>query len=421
MRIKIKNGFMRDKRVLAVVSVIASFVLWLIISTVIRPTGETTVNGVGVNVNIQSGLLSEMGLSAIEGGQRTVNVVISGSRSVIGGVTAEDIVIRPSLANVYGAGTYSLELIAENAGNKDFEIVSVTPAEMTVKFDKYVDKTVPVVYSIAGDYNVPDDYLQEEIYTTPSEIVITGPEKDIEDIKYARVSAELEGDHTSTVAILCDIELLDGDGNAVEYNRNEIKMNASSATIYVPIKHIQELPIYFEYMNVPEYFDKAQLKNSISQGTVSVAGDIGTLEKYSQLLLGYIDIRDITLENSSFVFPVELPDGLISLDNSDAVKIDFDLDGYMETTFYTSQINIINVPKGYKVTSNAYQLAVKIIGPADVVNALSAKDIIAQVDLSTREITQTGQYRIQADVFLPGGQFAWAEGSYSVTVTVKQQ
>ena len=41
---KIKSGFIRDKRVLAVISVIASFVLWLIISTVIRPTGETTIS-----------------------------------------------------------------------------------------------------------------------------------------------------------------------------------------------------------------------------------------------------------------------------------------------------------------------------------------------------------------------------------------
>ena len=157
---KIKSGFMKDKRVLAAVSLIASFILWLIISTVIRPTGETTVSGVGVNINIQSGLLSEMGLSAIEGGERTVEVVISGSRSVIGGVTAEDIVVRPSLSDVSGAGTYSLELVAENTSNKDFEIVSVSPEKMTVKFDKYVDKTVPVVYSVTGEYSVPDNYLQ---------------------------------------------------------------------------------------------------------------------------------------------------------------------------------------------------------------------------------------------------------------------
>ncbi len=418
---KIKSGFIRDKRVLVVISVVASFVLWFVISIAIRPTGETTVSGVGVNINVQSGLLSEMELAVIEGGERTVEVVISGSRSVIGGVTAEDIVVRPSLADVSGAGTYSLELVAENTSKKDFEIVSVSPSEMTVKFDKYVDKSIPVTFVVTGEYVVPDEYLQEEIYISPSKIVITGPEKDIENIVSARVSVELEGEHTATVGITGDIELLDSEGNVVEYNEDEIKMSVSTATVYVPIQQIQELPVYFEYINVPQYFNSELLVWSISEGALSVAGDEETMDKYSDILLGFIDIRDITLDNSSFVLPVELPEGLVSLDNTDTVRVDFDLDGYIETTFYTSQINIINVPKNYTVKSNAYQVAVKVIGPADVVNKLSAKDIVVQVDLSTREITQTGQYRIQADVFIPGGQLAWAEGAYSVTVTVKEQ
>ena len=84
-------------------------------------------------------------------------------------------------------------------------------------------------------------------------------------------------------------------------------------------------------------------------------------------------------------------------------------------------INIINIPQGYKVTSNASKVAVTLIGPAEVINNISEKDIVVQVDLSTREITQTGQYRIQADVFLPGGENAWATGTYSITITVKEQ
>ena len=57
----------------------------------------------------------------------------------------------------------------------------------------------------------------------------------------------------------------------------------------------------------------------------------------------------------------------------------------------------------------------------DVQGADIGKDIVVQVDLSTREITQTGQYRINAEVFLPGGENAWAIGSYSITVTVKEK
>ena len=98
------NAIFKDKRIVFLISVLLSFLLWFTVSLVIRPTGEVVVQGVGVNVNVQSGLLSELGLSVIEGAESTANVTISGSRSVIGGVSTEDISISPSLSGVSGAG-----------------------------------------------------------------------------------------------------------------------------------------------------------------------------------------------------------------------------------------------------------------------------------------------------------------------------
>ena len=76
------NASFKDKRIVFLISVRLSFLLWFTVSLVIRPTGEVVVQGVGVNVNVQSGLLSELGLSVIEGAESTANVTISGSRSV---------------------------------------------------------------------------------------------------------------------------------------------------------------------------------------------------------------------------------------------------------------------------------------------------------------------------------------------------
>ena len=103
------------------------------------------------------------------------------------------------------------------------------------------------------------------------------------------------------------------------------------------------------------------------------------------------------------------------------IYLDFDFTGYVESTFNATQINIINVPKEYKVTSNSSKVAVTLMGPEEVINSISAKDIVVQLDLSSREITQTGQYRVQAEVFLPGKQNAWAIGTYAITITVKEQ
>ena len=85
----------KDKRVVFTLSLLLSFMLWLVVSLFLRPTGETVISGVGVNVNVHSGILGELGLSAIEGAENTVNVTISGQRSVIGGISAEDISISP--------------------------------------------------------------------------------------------------------------------------------------------------------------------------------------------------------------------------------------------------------------------------------------------------------------------------------------
>jgi len=122
------SAIFKDKRIVFLISLLLSFLLWMTVSLVLRPTGEVVVSGVGVNVNVQSGILGELGLSAIEGAESTVNVTISGSRSVIGGVSAEDISISPSLSGVSGAGSYELDLRAINTSSKDFEIVNISPS-----------------------------------------------------------------------------------------------------------------------------------------------------------------------------------------------------------------------------------------------------------------------------------------------------
>ena len=415
-----KDSIFKNKKVLWALSLAVSVVIWLIVSTVLRPTGETTVSGVGVNINIQSGILGQMGLSAIEGGEATVDVVISGRRSVIGGVTAEDISVSPSLSGVSGAGKYSLELIARNTSGKDFEIISVSPSTMSVKFDKYVEKTLSLGYIVTGDYSVPDNYVQEPIYTDPAEIPVVGPEKDLENIAGAKVSVTLSGEYKETIAVTGEIVLVNKDGTAAEYNHNEISISQNTATVYIPIYQSTTIPLAFEYTNVPEGFNPSTLKYKLSQERVFVEGEKNNLAKYGKLFLGYVDLREVTLSNSSFEFDVVFPDGIIGMDNIDSVRLDFDLEGYEEATFNVKQINIVNIPVSYRASVNAEKVAIKLIGPKETIESLSAGDIIVQVDMSTREITQTGQYKMQADIILPKESAAWAIGNYSVTVTVRK-
>lgn len=415
------SSFFKDKRVLFALSLIVSFALWLVVSLVLRPTAETVVNGVGVNVNVQSGILGQLGLSAIEGAEEVVDVTISGSRSVIGGISAEDISVTPSLAGVTGAGVYELELRATNTSSQDFEIMNISPSKITVKFDKYVDKVLGLEYRISGDYNIPDEYIQEEIFIDPAQVVVTGPENDIAEIHGAVVDVVLTGDYTDTFAITGEIVLVGKDGEPVSYDSNVISIDAENATVYIPVHTTVALPVKFAYTNIPEFFNTENIKYTLSAEEIVVEGEKSVIEKYSDIFLGYVDMSGISLDNPTAVFDVVLPEGLELQSFIDSVEVEFDLTDYVENTFNVTQINIVNVPQGYKASSNASKVSVTLVGPKEVIDGISAKDIVVEVDLSTREITQTGQYRMQAEVFLPGGENAWATGTYSITVTIKAQ
>ena len=291
---------------------------------------------------------------------------------------------------------------------------------MSVKFDKYVEKTLSLGYIVTGDYSVPDNYVQEPIYTDPAEITVVGPEKDLENIAGAKVSVTLSGEYKETIAVTGEIVLVNKDGTAAEYNHNEISISQNTATVYIPIYQSTTIPLAFEYTNVPEGFNPSTLKYKLSQERVFVEGEKNNLAKYGKLFLGYVDLREVTLSNSSFEFDVVFPDGIIGMDNIDSVRLDFDLEGYEEATFNVKQINIVNIPVSYRASVNAEKVAIKLIGPKETIESLSAGDIIVQVDMSTREITQTGQYKMQADIILPKESAAWAIGNYSVTVTVKK-
>lgn len=411
----------KDKKLVFAFSLLLSFVFWLVVSIFLRPTGEIVVSGVGVNVNVQSGILGELGLSAIEGAEGTVNVTISGQRSVIGGISAEDISISPSLSGVTGAGTYELDLRANNNSAKDFEIVNVSPSTITVKFDKYADKNVKIEYVIEGEYNIPDELIQEEVYTDPKYVTVTGPEGDISAVEKAIVKAQLSGDYSETVYAEGEIVLVDEKGKEINFEGNAVTLSTETARIVIPVHRTRELPVMFEYTNIPEGFDISNISYTLSPDKIVVEGENSVLDKYSDIFIGYIDMSEISLENSTAGFGITLPEGMNSQDHVDEINIEFNLEDYVETEFNATQISIINVPKEYKVTSNANKVEVTLIGPREVINNISAKDIVVQVDLSSREITQTGQYRIQAEVFLPGGENAWAIGDYSVTVTVKEK
>ena len=69
--------------------------------------------------------------------------------------------------------------------------------------------------------------------------------------------------------------------------------------------------------------------------------------------------------------------------------------------------------------NNPYLNNVKIVGPSEVVSELTAGDIVAEVDVSDREVV-TGQIKVPVQVYVPNKGTVWAV-SYTHLDVYKRQ
>ncbi|MEG1783155.1 MAG: hypothetical protein RR253_07900, partial [Oscillospiraceae bacterium] len=122
----------------------------------------TIIRNVPINMQYrQSATYQSLGLDVIEMDIKSVSVSITGPRSVTGDLTAEDIIVYPTIVGIDGAGKYTLKLTAEKTSSvKDFSIGSMSHDTITVRFDRLITKEVPVEMDISS-VSVSSEYIAD--------------------------------------------------------------------------------------------------------------------------------------------------------------------------------------------------------------------------------------------------------------------
>ncbi|HPV99867.1 MAG TPA: hypothetical protein PLP20_02290, partial [Oscillospiraceae bacterium] len=272
-------------------------------------------------------------------------------------------------------------------------------------------------YVIEGEYEVPEDYLQEDVVLSERTITVKGPEEDVEGIAGAVATAKVEGTLTQTTTVVAPLTLVNAEGETISVDSTQVSVSSESVNVTLPMLKTEKLSFRFEFLNAPGSFNTESLAYTLSADSITVAAPVESINKYSDIFLGYIDMRNITMGTSTFLFEVDLPEGFVNLENTNYVEVKFDLTNYAEQIFYAKNFITTTIPISYNVKINARQLKVTLIGPADVLQGLSSDDIVVEVDLSDRDIV-AGQYLVAFRVVVPNHENVWAEGSYSGAVTV---
>lgn len=401
-----------------VISVVIACIIWVVVAMNMKTDIPREIKEVPVTMDNQTSFITRMGLTIIGDESLFVDVTIEGQRLVVGSIKPEDIAVSVDLSSVNGAGNFSLPLVAENVSGKDFAISSISPSTVNLKFDRMVTKKFNVDVKMEGLVVPEEGYLMEEAVVSPTQVSVTGPDTDIAKIAKCVVLVDHEGSLTKTTAFTSDIVLLDKDGNKIE--TSGLTMDVKQAEVTVPILKTVDLPVKVEFLNAPTNLDLEELEYAVSNETVTVAGPVDEIDKYSEIILGYIDFKALDLE-SNFTFDVELPENFINVAHTETVTVTFDWTDMVAKEFTVTNLSLVNVPSDYDARLLTDRVTkVKIIGPAQVLETMTADDLVGQIDLSKRSI-ETGQFKTAVTISAPSKNLVWAVGDYTAVVVISEK
>ena len=401
-----------------VISVVIACIIWVVVAMNMKTDIPREIKEVPVTMDNQTSFITRMGLTIIGDESLFVDVTIEGQRLVVGSIKPEDIAVSVDLSSVNGAGNFSLPLVAENVSGKDFAISSISPSTVNLKFDRMVTKKFNVDVKMEGLVVPEEGYLMEEAVVSPTQVSVTGPDTDIAKIAKCVVSVDHEGSLTKTTAFTSDIVLLDKDGNKIE--TSGLTMDVKQAEVTVPILKTVDLPVKVEFLNAPTNLDLEELESARSNATVTVAGPVDEMDKYTEIILGYIDFKALDLE-SNFTFDVELPENFINVAHTETVTVTFDWTDMVAKEFTVTNLSLVNVPSDYDARLLTDRVTkVKIIGPAQVLETMTADDLVGQIDLSKRSV-ETGQFKTAVTISAPSKNLVWAVGDYTAVVVISEK
>lgn len=402
---------MKNKAIYALLAAAIAFGLWLYVITVVNPEAEQTFYDVPVVMSNES-VLKDKGLMIATDTQPKVTLVLKGNRTDLNKLKNSDITLLADLSRINAAGdqniSYSIGFPGGFADNA-FEVLSHAPDTVALSVvewgSKEVDVTVNYIGSVLLDYIVDKDGAQLD----HEKVTITGPKSVIDQITQARVDVELSGrDQTFNESFrytLCDAE-----GRPVD--AAQVKTNVAEVNMTLRIQRVKEINLLLDV----KYGGGATMQTStikIDPMTIKVAGSEALLEGLNSLVLGTVNLADIT-EDTTLTFPITLTEGLTNLSGQTEATVAIAFPELEVKTLSVNKIQVVNVPAGVKVNVGTQVCSVTVRGPKDQIDAITEEHLSVRVDLANVE---SGENMYAAHVYVDGAfPGVGVLGSYNVLV-----
>jgi hypothetical protein len=125
--------------------------------------------------------------------------------------------------------------------------------------------------------------------------------------------------------------------------------------------------------------------------------------------------------NKVYDMPVSLPSGIVCQENISTITVSFDCSQLTTMTFNLPPecVQVVNLPVTYALTVESQRLMnVVLCGPRDALEALTAEQVVAQINANNFSIVM-GQQNIACSIYVPSDGRVFALGNYVVQCRIE--
>jgi YbbR domain-containing protein len=379
------------------------------------PDTPKTISNIDLEVDISGTSAEENDLSIISQDVDKVKVQVTGDRTQYSNLKSENLIAHAVVENVTQAGRYQLSIEVTSLDGTDFDVESIEPAYVTVDFDKYVTKEVPIVVD-APNIKVKDGYIMDEgsPQISPSTISITGPQSKVDTISKLSVkipdSQELDNYYTCHSSDEKYWTLYNENGGTLDFEN--LTYDVADIQVDYQAYLTKTLPLTYTIVNatsdlMPEF--------TLSTDEIVVASSDASLETLESISIGEIDMREVDL-NYSKEFTIDLPSTYRNISGIDTVTVTWNSNSYSKKEFSNlTNFVVANAPSNYEVEVIPESLNVELVAPTSVIDQITQDDFVIKIDLSN--VTINGSlFNAPVTIQLPNVPNAWCVGKYIVAL-----
>ena len=423
MENKQEKNAVKSKLLMAGLSLVIAFGLWLYVVTVVSPESEKTVYNIPVSLQSES-VLEERGLMVTTEDIPTVNLRLKGNRTDLDKINSANITVSVDVSRIGEAGEHSLSYSIGFPGDVPNNAISTqkrTPDTVAITVEERASKPVKI-HVVVDQEKVPEGFRvdTENAQLSTAEVLITGPKRVLDLVDRATVFVDVADKNESVNNQKLPYTLVDKDGTPVEDALVEDNLETPGVITLekLTIGQVKEISMVVDVV-AGGGADDSNTEVAIAPQTITVFGSTKLLEGLGDtIVVGTAELAKLP-ENTQLKFPIQLPDGITCESGETEVTVDVMFPQLSTKTLSITQFSLANQPADMNAQIITKVLEVTVRGPSELIDTIDESKIRVSADMKgVPEGTQTLPVTITttADYAVVG-----AVGTYTVSAVLKKQ